>query len=78
MTHPYGWVSGQGGRRVFLTLTPLNLRTSARYERCDGHHVPSGLTVNREFPQGTRVIPVCRRCRVPYTRIRRWGDGFIG
>ncbi len=62
-TSPSRWINGH---RRSLTLTPLNEATSEAYQRCHGHHVPSGLRIVRDFGSQQRELPVCFRCGVPY------------
>ena len=48
-------------------LTPLNIRTTRKYLRCqeNGGCVPSKVYVVRHFQMGYLAIPECRRCKVP-------------
>jgi hypothetical protein len=74
MTSGNAWREQKRARR---TLSPLNLRTSARYDACvtNGGHIPSGDFAIREFPIGQRQLPICKRCRVPYGKANGyWGD----
>jgi hypothetical protein len=59
-----------------MTLTALNARTTARYNRCAGRHVASGEVVQRQYPGKMLELPVCRRCSCPYgfPPIKRWGE----
>ena len=55
-------------------LSPLNIRTNRRYQRCqeNGGCKPSGTLVVRPFSLGDIAIPECRKCRVPMTgRLRK-------
>ena len=55
-------------------LTPLNVRTSRRYQRCQekGGCTPSDVWIVRPFALGYFLVPECRACRVPMTgRLRR-------
>ena len=57
-------------------LTPLNLATSAAFDRCAGKHVPSGETITRWFPGADRVLNICARCRCPYGAPKQnWSSG---
>lgn len=55
-------------------LTPLNVRTTRRYQQCqdNGGCKPSGIMVIRPFALGDIAVPECRSCRVPMTgRLRK-------
>jgi hypothetical protein len=68
------------GHRRFLSETPLNRRLDAAYQKCldRGGHLPSGQTVQRDFGNHQRNLPICRRCGCPYggprmaTARQRW------
>jgi len=49
-------------------LTPLNIRTQKRYEKCGGKHTPSNKIVERG---AMRWMLVCAKCDVPYREIVR-------
>lgn len=48
-------------------LSPLNMRTTRKYLRCQerGGCVPSDVMVVRPFPLGHMELPECKRCKVP-------------
>jgi hypothetical protein len=73
MTAKPVWVDGH---RRLLDLTELNRATSAAYRACGGKHVSSGEGVERIFPGGPRILPVCRNCGVPYNapKVRSWSS----
>ena len=56
-------------------LSPLNIRTTRKYQRCQekGGCIPSGITVTRPFATGYFDIPECRRCKVPIVGSLRRG-----
>ena len=48
-------------------LSPLNIRTTRKYQRCQekGGCIPSRTLVTRPFATGDFAIPECKRCKVP-------------
>ena len=73
------------GHRKFRSFTPLNRRLDAAYQRCldRGGHRPSGETIQRDFGNHQRLLPICARCHCPYggpkqvTPRQRW-NGSVG
>lgn len=56
-------------------LSPLEIRTSRKYAKCQalGGCVPSSVMVIRPFATGYFSIPECKRCRVPMAGSLRRG-----
>lgn len=56
-------------------LTPLNIRTTQKYQRCQeqGGCVPSSNYVVRPYASGYFQVPECKRCKVPMAGRLRMG-----
>ena len=56
-------------------LSPLNIRTTRKYLRCqeNGGCVPSRVMVIRPFATGYFQVPECRKCKVPMVGALRRG-----
>jgi hypothetical protein len=56
------------GHHKFTSETSLNRRLDVAYQKCldRGGHVASGESVQRDFGNHQRNLPICRRCHCPY------------